>query len=426
MEDRFIRINPDGTISLHLNNQERTLLLEETAVDILGSAGLVQKIRFAVVENEKVICNVTFDELDELAGFLAIAANHAEEEKLQNKLYLLADQIEAILERLCVKEPPEGPQTATDSEHSSLQLSDFLQGRPEDMEFSDIEDANAFLSFMLESYKQTPQPELGNLSPSQLQELLMSDWANERGAISLDSNLSLAELKEVRIFQNARTLLSAVHNSDGVKTTTRGNLNRAFLKEMLGAMDWPAGYAEDVLKCFKAFNEYDMPELHILRLILGKEGLLRSAKGILKITKKGREMLQDERAGELYSLLFKANFQKLNLAYMSFGPELPELQHTIAFSFYMLSKHVNKWTRLETLAPFLLLPSAKEPLEGVGGSYAAIHFKMIVLHRIIQPLESFGLLEIKESKGKKFLQNHMIRKTALFDRFIRFNLVAHS
>jgi hypothetical protein len=51
---------------------------------------------------------------------------------------------------------------------------------------------------------------------------------------------------------------------------------------------------------------------------------------------------------------------------------------------------------------------------------------MIVLHRIIQPLESFGLLEIKESKGKKFLQNHMIRKTALFDRFIRFNLVAHS
>jgi hypothetical protein len=52
-------------------------------------------------------------------------------------------------------------------------------------------------------------------------------------------------------------------------------------------------------------------------------------------------------------------------------------------------------------------------------------FTWLVLARILRPLESFWLLEIQESRKGKNLESIKVRKTDLFDRFLRFNLAGY-
>jgi hypothetical protein len=192
---------------------------------------------------------------------------------------------------------------------------------------------------------------------------------------------------------------------------------------MVAEMNWPTGYVDTLWACNKVLNEIDVDFLHALRIILELAGLVRLEKGKFRITAKGKKLLNEKKAGYLYSLLFKTHFLDFNLSYNDGMPENPGLQDTIAFSFLMLARHGGDWIDEEKLAPILLLPEVKRLAIQTSRFDSGRELGLLVNLRILRPLESLGLVELRELKKPGEMRAFVeVRKTKLFDMFFKFNL----
>ena len=87
------RIQADEKIGLKLTQAERHLLLHAL---LLPPKGVEQAVR-ATPPSEPLM--LSLDELDDLAGHVAAAANHAEDTKLRSKLDRISRKIAGLLGR---------------------------------------------------------------------------------------------------------------------------------------------------------------------------------------------------------------------------------------------------------------------------------------------------------------------------------------
>jgi hypothetical protein len=287
-------------------------------------------------------------------------------------------------------------------------------------QFSSMEELKQVVGSIVEKYNRRPQKEFGGLSPVQISWLVHSDWVSPDSAIHLSPNLTLGELKGARILVNARLFLTRALEEGGIKATATGNLTRKFVEGMLDRMALQDGHAESVCAVNKVINEEDLFPLHVLRILLVLAGLVRRTKGVFRVSKKGEELLPEAKAGELYALLFFTKFRKFNLAYMSWGPEHGGIQESVAFALYQLSRRASTWQDAEALAEKLLLPTVIERLEPPDYPGRVLS---LCESRIFAPLEEFGLLERMDlSSEKKWRRPYEVRKTELFNRFLKFEL----
>ncbi len=411
-----MQMKPGRKVPFRLTERERDLIKNEA----LAPLEITEKMRLAIIDGDSLICHLTLEDLEDLAEYVAGAANHAEDEVLENELDALCGRIERLLSAYAGGEEKEGP--APDAPPSELppNLEDFIRETLRDKDFPDPESMIAYLSEVRETWNRQPMDDMGGLSPTQTRYLLDSDWKDERGAISLNAGLTLDELKGCRILLNSRIFLAEVLEADGVKTTVAGNLTRKFVEHLIDAMHWPPGEVESHRRVSKVMNEADFGSLHVLRIVLELGRLVRRIKGTFQVTKKGKSLLAEGKAGQLYSLIFRTYFREFNLAYQHYLPLFPGLQHTIAYSFYMLSKYGDSWKEPEALASLVVLPAVKaQVLE--SKFFTALPW--LVRSRILDPLESFGLLEERDLPPRdKFTRRFETRKTKIFDEFIRFNL----
>jgi hypothetical protein len=218
-------------------------------------------------------------------------------------------------------------------------------------------EAEAFLQRRMAQYNATPQDELGGLSPLQAHGLLSGDWRTT-GPLRLNEALSIESFRDCHVLHAARALLAAAAEPKGIKATTAGNLNRKTVAALLEAAPWPAGYVEETHRWNKVINEEDFHPVHVLRLVLEIGRLLRRRSG-------------------------------------AFRRELARLR-----------------ARYPTLDG--------EPEDAGSADLRSFAFSSFV-HRILNPLEWFGLLEGREVPGfYPSLPDREMRKTALFDAFITF------
>ena len=265
-------------------------------------------------------------------------------------------------------------------------------------------------------------PDFDGLSPSQVSRLIYEGWESQQPPVVLNRELSLNEVGKAEILTNARVFLSALLESKGTKATSAGNLNRKFVRQMVETMSWPSGFVEDLKSFSKTWNEEDVFLLHILRVTLALGGLVRKYKGSFRITKKGERLTQEGAAGELYATLFHAFFRKFNLGYLDRLPECPGVQQTIAYTLFMVGRHATNWVSPQKLAGKLFLPavSAQIPLS----PYDIDDEALISETRILRPLVRLGLIECQHSKDRALFRLPLgrVRKTALFDTFLHFDL----
>lgn len=86
------RIQPDETVSLSLSKAERQSVLEQT----FAPDALTDRLRVAMAD--QVEFHFTLDELEELHGYVAASANHADSSKLQKQLDRILLKIDRVLE----------------------------------------------------------------------------------------------------------------------------------------------------------------------------------------------------------------------------------------------------------------------------------------------------------------------------------------
>jgi hypothetical protein len=289
--------------------------------------------------------------------------------------------------------------------------------------FCTVAEAQAWLDRRMSEYNAAPQAALAGLSPLQVAALLSGDWVST-GALRTDPGIPAAELAGADFLEVARLLLLAARDEGPLPATATGNLSRRTVAALLERMPRSPEleYALEPLGVVR--NEQDLFLLHVPRVVLGVAGLLIRRKGF-RITRRGRELLEEARAGELFAELFRTHFRGFNLAYLSRGPEEPGIQRTVAVSLFLLGRHAGEWAGAETLAERVLLPDAADPTARVDDPYRADAVRWLVAARLLHPLRRFGLLERRlVGEGPEWQRRTEFRKTPLFDRFLRFEGLA--
>lgn len=288
--------------------------------------------------------------------------------------------------------------------------------------YESLEEVNRILAGHMREYNSRAQRDLGGLSPDTIGQLLHGDWTSE-GALRLTETLALDELTDALIFSDARTILEYVRDEGPVKETTAKNLPRAAVAALLPRLRIPAERRVALAMDLPVpMNEGDVFWLPVMRHTLLFASLLARRKG-LRITARGRALLSDAHAGELYALLFRTLFRKLDLRVLDRNGGHPQLQSTIAYSFYKLRSATREWTAAEELAESAWLASAKDPPREWETAYKLGHFPF--RHRVLDPLVNFGLLEVRFlPTDVKYIERAEYRRTPLFDRFMRFEFAA--
>ena len=422
---------PNAVVSLPLSEEERDLILNETFV----SDEILRRLRLASLEEGRHVYKLTPDDIEDLLDALAFAANHAENQRLQRRLDRLSDRLEKIMSDhgfkeevllldeedlfrsgLMLKLLTDGPRSDKPSSDFFTEVERFVRKMDDYESIEDLEDA--LRDFFRENVPDDLE-ETGKMSPARFSRLVSDTWDGE-GVVRLNHGLSLDEIRDVELLANARGLLKTILERGGVKATAKGNLPRKFVLEMLEALAWPVGFVEELRRYYKVINEMDAFPLHVLRIVLELSHVLRLAKGVFKVAKKHQALLKKEMAGRLYALLFRTHFMEFNLAYLDQMDDVPMVQETISYPLYMLSLDDGDWKRPDDLAHRIMVP----PLitDSTDVPYLT-HGAYLVNSRIIDPLLSFGLLErrtLPSDKRIEVLKSYEVRKTELFDKFIKF------
>ena len=284
--------------------------------------------------------------------------------------------------------------------------------------YTSIEEVNRLLQARMRDYNARAQPSLGGLSPNAMTQLLHGDWVSQ-GVLRLDEGLAYENLAGAAILADARTLLEYVRDEGPVKETAARYLPRAVVAALLPRLRMP-GQPRIVFDVAAPppLNEGDVLWLPALRHILMFGGLLARRKG-LRITPRGRTLLSELRAGELYALLFRTLFRTLDLRSLGRTEGHEALQSTIAFSFHQLRSAAREWASAEALAQLAWLDGAKDP--PTEWEVANVDFRYFTFqHRVLDPLVQFDLLESRFVPSDGHLREREYRCAPLFGRFLRF------
>lgn len=252
-----------------------------------------------------------------------------------------------------------------------------------------------------------------------LQSLYDADWEAPRGAIAFSPEVKLAELDGADIFHNARIFLNTLLEEDGTPTTATGNLTRAFIGRMFDRLRLDVRYKESRRTVCKVFNEEDVWPLHEVRLLAEYGKLVARRNKRFVVTRRGRELLADERAGELFRRLFLTYCRTIDMSYLVHVFELPEIQATLAITLWRLEQVAENWRTAKGMAAQILPPRVLAHLVSrQRGDYNSPD--SIVVAHVLCPLHDFGLLERQRASEWRLGKEDTVRVTPLFRRLIRF------
>ena len=88
------RIGPEDTVPLGLSGRERELIADET----FAPAYLTNRLRLVPVGEKRPAASFTLDDWEELHGYVAAAANHCRNRKLEDELYRICERVQEILD----------------------------------------------------------------------------------------------------------------------------------------------------------------------------------------------------------------------------------------------------------------------------------------------------------------------------------------
>jgi hypothetical protein len=269
--------------------------------------------------------------------------------------------------------------------------------------------------------KGSPESEMLARVHQHLHALRHMDWKVPGGPMRLSGKLPWADLQGAEFFVNLRRLLLALDEEGGADATATGNLARAFVGRMFDRLELPEPYRQSIQRVCKVVNEQDLWPLHIARIVAECAGLMRRRAKRFALTAAGRSLLPEERAGELYRVVFIAYFRRFDLTYDFQLRPVPAIQDTMAAVLWRLDSVAKDWTPVRGLAGKILLPKVHQLLREAMTHPAHDTEEWILGGHVLEPLQALGLIERDRAPGWKLFEGHeKIRLTRLWRQFIWF------
>jgi hypothetical protein len=244
---------------------------------------------------------------------------------------------------------------------------------------------------------------------------LLNDDRLER-AIRLNADLQADDLSGSVVLPNARVLLTELVEVGGAKLTEVGFLNRKFVMQIGGKFNWPDYDWQELCRYSKSVREAEVTPLNFLHGVLRLGGMIHARRGVLRVGKRGRELIPSERAGALQTALFRTAWCDLDLADFAGLALGRELQRQANLILFMINRLADDWIDSERLLHAAIVPdqeilAAPEhlPTYALEGSF-------------LRPLRWFGLIETRTLPAESgWRSRRELRKTSLYDRFLAFD-----
>jgi len=255
-----------------------------------------------------------------------------------------------------------------------------------------------------------------------IKSLLDADWNAPNSPIQLADDLTLDDVKHVLFFDQARQFLRLMDENKGAPLTATGNLNRAYVAQMMDKMDWPRRLMAKLLSggLFKVVSENDVQPLVVIHGVCEYGKLIGKRGSRAFVTSKGRELLADAQAGHLYRQLFYTMFRNFDLGYLSIYMPTPAVQDAMAVILWCLQLAANDWTPLDQLPGKVFPNFVRAHVRAVSPSPDVETW--VLQGEVLRPLLWFGLLEGDHDEELYHGPDAILkyRKTPLFDRFLSF------
>lgn len=262
------------------------------------------------------------------------------------------------------------------------------------------------------------------LTPAQIDALLAGDWETT-GPLRLNTQLDADACAASVFYVNARRLLGAIAAEGGVPVTPDGLFTPLFVERMTKHLWWGAtGTREPPPWEPEHPSERDVRPLGISRVVLQLGGLLARTGDELRVTEEAIRLL--ERPGELLARLFQIHFRQLDHATLDLEPAIPNSWRWVPYALWTLGALGDEWEKLPALIDRLLPPGVAaaenarlENLPPSGGLPLAMTVQILLLMRLVEPLEDFALLASRPPPGDEHYPWYRLGK--LYGRFLLFD-----
>ena len=248
-------------------------------------------------------------------------------------------------------------------------------------------------------------------------EALRAEPLADNPTLRLAADLPDEAFAESAFVGNALIALQRINDEFLPRLTMKGHFGRDMVAAMREAMTWPGMEATEQYRAGKALREGDVWELHLLHRLMELAGVVEGQAVLCQLTPLGCEVLEPGRRGTLQALLFRHLYWHANLSQFveTFPRGLPGRwpQDDIGVILWGLWNVAGEWQGADTLRT---LTTVRDD------SVAGLHWNAegtMFAGRVLGPLRWFGLLEYR---GPPETADVGWRKTALFDRFLSFDV----
>ncbi|MDD9991542.1 MAG: HU family DNA-binding protein [Rhodospirillales bacterium] len=286
----------------------------------------------------------------------------------------------------------------------------------EQADYGDGEPGNAGSMLEMSDWPGGVEPVWTLLEPVSM-EALRPEPAADNVTLRLAADLPDEEFGESAFVRNALIALELIGNEFLPSLTEKGRFGRDMVASMRAAMTWPGIEATEEFRTGKTLREGDVWELHLLHRLMELAGLIEEHAFLGQLTPLAHEMREPGRRGALQALLFRHLLWRADLSEFveTFPRGLPGRwpQDDIGVILWGLSNVAGEWQSVDTLRALTTVRDdavAKMHWNAEGSMFAG---------RVLGPLRWFGLLEYR---GPPEGAEVGWRKTALFDRFLSFDV----
>ena len=246
---------------------------------------------------------------------------------------------------------------------------------------------------------------------------LRAEPAADNPTLRLAADLPDEAFGDSAFVRNALIALELIANEFLPSLTEKGHFGRDMVASMREAMSWPGMEATEQFRAGKTLHEGHVWELHLLHRLMELAELVDRRAFLGQVTALGHEMREPGRRGTLQALLFRHLFWHADLSQFveTFPRGLPGRwpQDDIGVILWGLSNVAGEWQSVDTLGA---LTTVRD------NAVAKMHWNAegsMFVGRVLGPLRWFGLLEYR---GPSETFEVGWRKTALFDRFLSFDV----
>jgi hypothetical protein len=271
-------------------------------------------------------------------------------------------------------------------------LSDQLSQAINDSDVSSLEEVNIIAEKLQANHNEHPIKEFLGLTPTQMTKMLYHPW-DSPDLLTFNQNWFPKKSIAFDLFD---ALVVGIGDK-GIKATAQGNLPIKLCNDIYAIMPDDHFHPRSSIR-----SEVEFDELHTMRLVGEKAGVIKLSKKHFSLTIKGRKLIRSEERAHLFHTLIKTYVTNFNWGYRDGYQELEIIQNSWLFSLYCLSIFGVKLRSSGFYSGYfirafpLVLNEVNGDLHSSNEDYCSRCYEVRTLERFAQ---FWGLIKRSESKS---------------------------